>query len=222
MKLKFVIIFIDLAIFSLFAGAVIYKVYEKESEQEVVIVESDVKVSQNVSNPFYGQDTSNITTTATNISNVANLNNWVWPTQTPYVITSYYQYRSDGFHDAIDIYSYSGYGSDVYSANNGTVVEASLGCTSGYTSCNGGRGNYIVISHNVNNYYTIYMHLSGVLVYEGQSVQAGDIIGKVGNTGNVWPVPNSYNPYGGTHLHFGVFIGNPLSGGSSVNPLSLY
>ena len=38
--------------------------------------------------------------------------------------------------------------------------------------------------------------------------------------GNVYPVPSSSNPYAGTHLHFGVYVGTPY--GSTINPLNLY
>ena len=42
----------------------------------------------------------------------------------------------------------------------------------------------------------------------------------MGNTGEVYPVPSASNPYGGTHLHFGVRMGSPY--GSTMNPLSLF
>ena len=214
-------VFVNIITFFLFALVIGYQVQKSKIGEELVVIESQVKVSENIANPFYEEKQEPVVV-AVPMSNIANKGIWTWPTEKPYVITSYYQYRGDGFHNAIDIYSYKGYGSNVYSANNGTVVAASMGCTAGYTSCNSGRGNFIVINHNYDNYYTIYMHLSNINVNVNDSVEAGQIIGKVGNTGNVWPVPNSYNPYGGTHLHFGVFKGNPLYGGSSINPLNLY
>lgn len=221
MKLKIYIITINMIMIFMFACVVGYQVQKSVIKEEVVVINKYTKLKEDISNPFY-ENVPEQTTVAVPIYNVANSNNWTWPTEKPYVITSYYQYRQDGFHNAIDIYSYIGYGSKVYSANNGTVVEASMGCTPGYTSCNGGRGNYIIINHNFDNYYTIYMHLSNIEVSVNQDVEVGQIIGKVGNTGNVWPVPNNYNPYGGTHLHFGVFKGNPSNGGISINPLTLY
>lgn len=222
MKLKILTIIIHMITFFMFAVVIGYQVQKNIIGEEIVVINRETKVSENISNPFYNETKEDPIIVATPINNIDSNNNWVWPTEKPYVITSYYQYRADGFHNAIDIYSYSGYGSNVFSANNGTVVAAVMGCTAGYTSCNSGRGNYIVINHNFDNYYTIYMHLSNIEVTIDQSVEAGQIIGKVGNTGNVWPVPNSYNPYGGTHLHFGVFKENPLYGGSSINPLNLY
>ena len=147
--------------------------------------------------------------------NVADLSYWAWPTDRPYTITSYFQYRWGSFHNAIDIYV--GYGSPIYAANNGVVEKIGTGCTPGYLGCNGRQGNYILINHNAGGYYTIYMHMRDIYVTSGQTVARGQKIGTMGNTGEVYPVPSSYNPYGGTHLHFGVRIG-----GSYINPLSLY
>ena len=156
------------------------------------------------------------------VPNVADLSYWGWPTDTPYTITTYYGYRWGSMHAAIDIYG-PGHGSAIYAANNGTVIGAKAGCVAGNSSCNGRRGNFIVINHNNNNYYTIYMHLASILVTEGQTVARGQKIATMGNTGEVYPVPTSGSPYSGTHLHFGVYRGNPLTGGGSpFDPLSLY
>lgn len=149
---------------------------------------------------------------------VADLSYWAWPTDRPYTITSYYEWRWGEFHDALDIYV--GYGSPIYAANNGTVYRVGTGCTPGYLSCNSRQGNFVLINHNAGGYYTIYMHMKEIYVSEGQTVARGQRIGSMGNTGNVYPVPNSYNPYGGTHLHFGVRKGAPY--GSTINPLYLY
>ena len=150
--------------------------------------------------------------------NVADLSYWAWPTEKPYTITTYFEYRWGSFHDALDIYV--GYGSSIYAANNGVVVKAVGGCSPGYTRCNGGRGNYIIVNHNAGGYYTIYMHLREINVSVGQTVARGQKIATMGNTGYVVPTPSSYNPYGGTHLHFGVMVGS--SNGTPINPLNLY
>lgn len=150
--------------------------------------------------------------------NVADLSYWAWPTERPYTITTYYEYRWGSFHSAIDIYV--GYGSSIYAANNGVVVTATGGCYPGNTRCNGGRGNYVVINHNAGGYYTIYMHLKDINVSVGQTVARGQRIATMGNTGYVVPTPSSYNPYGGTHLDFSVRMGSP--NGSTINPLNLY
>lgn len=154
------------------------------------------------------------------IPHVADLSYWAWTTNRPYTITSGYQYRWGSFHNAIDIYV--GHGSPIYAANNGTVYKVGTGCIRGDTSCNGRRGNYVIINHNVGNYYTQYMHLHTVLVREGQTVSRGQKIGTMGNTGNVVPTPG-YNSssLAGTHLHFEVWKGVPNIG-YHINPMSLY
>lgn len=150
--------------------------------------------------------------------NVADLSYWAWPTEKPYTITTYFEYRWGSFHDALDIYV--GYGSPIYAANNGVVVDAKNGCYPGDTRCNGGRGNYVIVNHNVGGYYTIYMHLKEYYISIGQTVVRGQKIAAMGNTGYVVPTPSSGNPYGGTHLHFSVRVGGPNA--TPINPLSLY
>ena len=57
---------------------------------------------------------------------------------------------------------------------NGTVIDSRR---------KGGNGNYVKIRHNA-TYETQYLHMSKRLVKVGQFVKQGDIIGKVGMTGN--------------------------------------
>lgn len=133
---------------------------------------------------------------------IGRVGNWAWPTKTPYVITSSYGWRWGKIHKGLDI-SGTGHGSPIYAANDGVVLE------SRYDSFN---GNFIVINHN-NGYYTIYAHMSALLVKKGDIVTIGQQIGKMGATGYAF----------GAHLHFGVWRGYPdRSASTSVNPLSLY
>ncbi len=76
-------------------------------------------------------------------------------------------------------------------------------------------GNVIVLQMTDFTYkgqpvYTLYGHLSEILVTVGQQVSSGEQIGKVGGTG----VAN-----GGPHLHFEVRVGNPMDYATSTrNP----
>ena len=155
------------------------------------------------------------------VPNIADLSYWAWPTKRPYTITSGYQWRGGEFHGALDIYV--GFGSPIYAANNGTVVSIGTGCIRGATKCNGTRGNYIIISHNIRGYYTQYMHLNTINVKPGQTVERGQTIGTMGNTGQVYPTPAyGSNSYAGTHLHYELWIGMPYSGGYKINPYNVY
>jgi len=129
------------------------------------------------------------------------IGSWVWPTSTPYTITSPYGWRWGKFHEAVDIAG-AGYNSPIKAANNGIVVQSS------YNSYN---GNWIVIKHS-NNYYTYYGHLSVRNKQVGDVVMAGDRIGGMGETGFA----------SGVHLHFGVYNGYPYRGGVPFNPMRLY
>jgi len=197
-------------------------------KQEDLVVMATIKPTVVVSNKSLEVEKVEEEKVDVNNTYVAKLNvvnndtsKWVWPTNSNYKITSYFGYRWGKLHGAIDING-PGYGSNIYAANKGVVVTVKGGCVSGNTSCNGSGGNYIIIKHNINNYYTIYMHLKDIRVRVGDNVGAGQIIGTMGNTGNVVPVPSSNNPYAGTHLHFGLYIGEPYRGGYAVDPLRLY
>lgn len=183
---------------------------------------SEVTISETTDDKVIYQDTgvtsvanTSNSSTATQLSSTVS-NTWAWPTDGGYTITTYYSTS----HKALDIYK--GYGSNIYAANNGVVSSVKAGCIAGNTSCNGRGGNYIVIKHNNSNYYTIYMHLKDIKVKVGDVVSKGQVIGTMGNTGNVEPVPTASSPYLGTHLHFCLYIGEPYKGGYAVNPMRLY
>ena len=83
----------------------------------------------------------------------------------------------------------------IWAASSGTVVKA----VSGHSSRDGsGYGNYVIIDHG-NGVKTLYGHLDYLKVSEGQYVNQGEVIGKMGNTGNVRGAT-------GIHLHFEVII----------------
>ncbi|RZL44406.1 MAG: M23 family peptidase, partial [Pedobacter sp.] len=69
-----------------------------------------------------------------------------------------------------------------YAASMGTpIVSTASGVVerTGYTA---GNGNYVKVKHN-STYATQYLHMSKILVRNGQRVSQGEVIGKVGSTG---------------------------------------
>jgi murein DD-endopeptidase MepM/ murein hydrolase activator NlpD len=134
--------------------------------------------------------------------NIPNSGDWLWPTKSPYIITSLRGWRWGAFHDGIDI-SGTGHGSPIYAANNGTVSKVFYDGIGGYQ---------VIIAHS-DNIYTWYAHLASQTVKTGQEVKGGDKIGTMGCTGSACT---------GTHLHFATYLGIPGAGGTSFDPLTLY
>ena len=102
-------------------------------------------------------------------------------------------------------------GIDLRAPTGTPVVAAGDGVVS-YAGSMDGLGNVVMITHSVNNQIltTVYAHLSAVGTSSGQSVDKGQLIGAVGETGFAT----------GPHLHFEVHVGNfSGSGPSAVNPL---
>ncbi len=109
-------------------------------------------------------------------------------------ISQYFHYG----HYAIDIAA--DYGSEVRAAAGGTVV---------FAGWKGNGGGYQVwISHG-SNLYTTYNHMSAISVGYGQTVGAGQQVGRIGQSGDAT----------GPHLHFEVWRGPVWNGGTRVNPL---
>ncbi|MBY0109942.1 MAG: M23 family metallopeptidase [Candidatus Babeliaceae bacterium] len=98
------------------------------------------------------------------------------------------------YHRGIDLAAPTG--TPVSTAAAGVVIQA---CYSG------GYGNCVVIAHN-KKFATRYAHLSKILVTPGEELAQGDILGKVGATGNV-------RGKNGSHLHFEIMVY-----GKRVNP----
>ena len=69
-----------------------------------------------------------------------------------------------------------------YAAPHGTPIKTTASGVverTGYTS---GNGNFVKVRHN-STYSTQYLHMSKILVRNGQRVTQGQVIGKVGSTG---------------------------------------
>lgn len=90
-------------------------------------------------------------------------------------------------HTGLDIRAE--YGTPVRVSAPGTVVFAGRD--------SGGYGTAVVVDHG-NNVKTLYGHLSGLYVSEGQRIARGTVVGAVGNSGRAT----------GVHLHYEVRVGN--------------
>lgn len=123
---------------------------------------------------------------------------FIWPVPSCRMISSPFGYRWGAFHEGIDISGNGVYGKDIIAADGGTVAEVN---TSGWGA---GYGRYVIIDHG-GGYRTLYAHCSAVLVSAGQKVSQGQLIAKIGDSGDAT----------GPHLHFEVRIN-----GRSVNPVS--
>jgi len=117
-----------------------------------------------------------------------------------YSITSPFGYRLDpqtkalSLHNGVDISAPAA--TNFIATASGTVTQASM--VSGY-------GLLIEIQH-ANGFITRYGHASKLLVHIGDTVEKGQVIGLVGNTGRST----------GNHLHYEV-----LYGGQSIDPEKL-
>jgi len=139
---------------------------------------------------------------------------WLWPVENFYNISSGFGQRSFSYHKGIDIAGPEAniiYNEPILASKSGTVIEVGENCTHNYPKpsscgCGGGYGNYAYIRLS-DGTVTRYGHMTDVLVSEGQEVLQGDIIGTVGSTGSS----------SGHHLHFEIrdTENNP------VNPMPL-
>jgi murein DD-endopeptidase MepM/ murein hydrolase activator NlpD len=124
-----------------------------------------------------------------------------WPVPGNYEISSPFGWRihpitkKRSLHTGTDIVASSG--TEITAAGAGVVIMA--GWNTAY-------GNMTIIDHG-KGISTLYGHQSSLIVTEGQSVQANQLIGYVGSTG--WST--------GSHLHFEVRVG-----GNPTDPLQYF
>ena len=124
-----------------------------------------------------------------------------WPVVGGGTITQRFRYG----HYAVDIWGPNKPGIKAIGA--GTVIRAAYNCAPRSYGCQGGYGNLVVIDHG-GGYKGLYAHNSLVYVKVGQKVKAGDVIAKMGNSGNT-------RGKTGIHLHFELTYN-----GRKINPLS--
>jgi murein DD-endopeptidase MepM/ murein hydrolase activator NlpD len=113
-------------------------------------------------------------------------------------VTSQFGWRRDPFtgkakfHRGIDVRA--AYGEDIQTAGAGQVV---------FSGTQKGYGTTVIVQHP-DGVKTRYAHLSAALVSAGDTLQAGQIVGRAGRSGRAT----------GTHLHFEV-----IADGKHVDPL---
>lgn len=106
---------------------------------------------------------------------------YFWPVDGGYISA----HQGDGRgHKGIDIAA--PYGTPIYAAASGVVIDAGTGW-------NGGYGNCIIIQNDDGN-VTVYAHQAELAAAYGDVIEKGQLIGYVGSTGDS----------SGNHLHFEV------------------
>ena len=131
---------------------------------------------------------------------------WLWPLPSANLkLTSAFGFRYHPVsglpqsHTGIDVAA--SIGVPIYAARGGQVIMSEYG-----TGVNWSYGNFVVIDHG-DGVTTLYAHMSQRTVGEGDLVTQGQLIGYVGDTGNVT----------GPHLHYEVRLN-----GQRTNPESYY
>jgi hypothetical protein len=126
-----------------------------------------------------------------------------YPVDAEVPVTSPFGPRGGAAHNGMDFGA--PHGGPIYAFADGIVIASQDSGVQGF-------GGWIVLLHEIDGreMSTVYGHQEpgGNLVSEGETVQAGEHIGKVGNAGQST----------GPHLHFEVHEGNRLAGGSPVDP----
>ena len=126
------------------------------------------------------------------------------------LVDTYTQARAGGArtHDAIDIMA----------AEGTPVIAAASGKVEKLFFSSGGGGITVYVRSGDGRWIYYYAHLSSYApgLIEGQPVRRGQLIGRVGHTGNANPA--------GPHLHFAIFRMNPGERwwqGTAINPYPL-
>ena len=135
-------------------------------------------------------------------------------------ITAFFAGNDDvhqGDHGAIDISNDNEIGgTNIIAAKDGVVIYPTDDSQTQYADNGylgnedgGGFGNYVVIEHSDGN-YTYYAHMAqnSITVRAGDTVKQGQVIGKMGHSGNST----------GMHLHFEVRVGGDTQE-NRVDPL---
>lgn len=115
----------------------------------------------------------------------------LWPTPKSHTITSEIGKRANGHYHA---------GIDIAAPKKSPVIATAAGTVTYAARNDGGYGKLVIIDHG-NNLETRYAHLYRIKTKRGKHVKRGQVIGKVGKTGNAT----------GFHLHYEIRIkGQPV------------
>lgn len=166
--------------------------YKEQMEAAEAALNESLKVYDELIKQSYGEEVPGILS---------------WPVPGHTLITDYWGWRDDPFggggsvwHNGIDVGCATG--TPIYAPASGTVIEC-------YWSDS--VGNVLIIDHG-GGMSTRYYHLSDFAVSAGETVERGDLVAYVGNTGYYTT---------GSHLHFEVRMYNPGLGYSeSVDPFA--
>lgn len=165
---------------------------DKRNEELHDLLLAEIEVAERIDQLVAEQERERMEAAMQSGASVGGSGSWAWPCPSCSYITSRFGNRFHPifnewrYHSGLDIGA--SYGSAVTASDGGTVIMASV---------NGGYGNCVMINHG-NGYYSLYGHLSGYAVSEGEAVGQGQVIGYVGDTG--WAT--------GPHLHFEIRYGS--------------
>ncbi len=105
-------------------------------------------------------------------------------------------YKTRKLHTGMDFTAPQG--TPIYATGDGKIAKV--------RRSRRGYGNHVIVDHGY-GYQTLYAHMTKYIVYRGQKVKRGEIIGYVGNTGT------SVAP----HLHYEV-----IKNKRKINPVNYY
>jgi murein DD-endopeptidase MepM/ murein hydrolase activator NlpD len=118
------------------------------------------------------------------------------------LLASGFGYRIDPIYKTIKFHSGLDFNAPmhtpIFSTGNGRIADV--------VRNDRGYGNYILIDHGF-GYRTLYGHMSGFAVKQGQKIKRGEIIGYVGNSGKST----------GPHVHYEV-----IKAGEKINPINFF
>ena len=193
---------IDALIEEIDKSSAAYKAYISKIEEDKKAADAEIDrilkefyaTSQQQTTTLVSGGNSNPTTTTPSGGGSYNSNDtWAWPIGNRWCyISSKYGYRDASisgwsFHGGIDLAGGNGalHGAPVYATRAGKVITA--------VTSDVGYGIYVLIDHG-DGYSSLYAHMSVRYVSTGDTVAKGQMIGRVGDTGNSRKA----------HLHFEI------------------